>query len=176
MGLISGPTIISTLSLFHITLGFFFLTNPSVLADQTLVLIIGQSMGLPYERSFEKQSPPLAFLGAVFIFFGVTDLVAIYVPEEVSQWHWGSQAPVRFFFSGALSLYTWLFSSSSPMTASRSAYKASGWGEGLKNRVVFTWAFLEMVTWFWIFVTLREERREFAIKMARKKAVEEDRL
>ncbi|PQE25232.1 hypothetical protein CJF32_00008541 [Rutstroemia sp. NJR-2017a WRK4] len=176
MGLISGPTILTSLSLFHITLGFFFITNPSVLADQALVLIIGQSMGLPRERTFEKTSPALAFLGAVFIYFGITDLVAVSVPEEISQWHWGTQAPVRFFLSAALSLYTWLFSSSSPMIASRSAYKPGGWGEGLKNRLVFSWAFLEMVTWFWIFVTLREERREFAVKVARRKAADEDRL
>jgi hypothetical protein len=62
------------------------------------------------------------------------------------------------------------------MLASRSAYRAGGWGEGLKNRLVFSWAFLEMVTWFWIFVTLREERREFAVKVARRKAADEDRL
>jgi hypothetical protein len=62
------------------------------------------------------------------------------------------------------------------MIASRSAYRSSGWGEGLKNRVVFTWAFLEMVVWFWIFVTLRDERRQFAIKVARRKAADEDRL
>lgn len=33
-----------------------------------------------------------------------------------------------------------------------------------------------MVTWFWVFVTLRDERREYAIKMAQKKAAEKDRL
>lgn len=40
-------------------------------------------------------------------------------------------------------------------------YAASSWGgDGLKNSVVFTFAFIEMVSWFWVWVTLREERQE----------------
>jgi hypothetical protein len=39
---------------------------------------------------------------------------------------------------------------------------------------VFTWAFLEMMTWFWVFVTLREERREWAIRIQQKRAAEEE--
>jgi len=42
--------------------------------------------------------------------------------------------------------------------------------------VLFTWAFVEMITWFWVFVTLREERRDRALKMQEKRAAEEDRL
>jgi hypothetical protein len=48
------------------------------------------------------------------------------------------------------------------------------WGEGLKNRLVFSWAFLELVTWFWIFVTIREERRELAIKAAQRRAAQDE--
>lgn len=46
MPLISTKTIITSLSLFHITLGFFFLTNPITVNDQALVYIIGESMGM----------------------------------------------------------------------------------------------------------------------------------
>jgi hypothetical protein len=46
MGVISGATIITSLSLFHITLAFFFLTSPDSIADQTLVFIIGEAMGM----------------------------------------------------------------------------------------------------------------------------------
>ena len=46
MALISGNTIITSLSLFHITLAYFFLTSPGALADQTLVFIIGEAMGM----------------------------------------------------------------------------------------------------------------------------------
>lgn len=52
------------------------------------------------------------------------------------------------------------------------AYVASGWGgDALKNRVFFTFVFVEMVSWFWVWVTLREERREVqARKMARRRS------
>jgi hypothetical protein len=31
-----------------------------------------------------------------------------------------------------------------------------------------------MITWFWVFVTLREERRDIALRIAEKRAAEED--
>lgn len=46
MALISAKTIITSISLFHITLGFFFLTNPVTVADQSLVWVIGEAMGM----------------------------------------------------------------------------------------------------------------------------------
>ncbi|KAI9053440.1 hypothetical protein LZ554_002398 [Drepanopeziza brunnea f. sp. 'monogermtubi'] len=176
MAIISGATIITSLSLFHITLAFFFLTSPATIADQTLVFIIGEAMSMPHSRSFDLQSAPLAFLAALLLVVGVTDLVAISLPEEISQYHWGSQAPVRLVLFFFITFYSYFFSSTSPLyTSSRSsAYQASGWGEGLKNRVLFTWAFFEMITWFWVFVTLREERREMLARIQARKAAEED--
>jgi len=55
-------------------------------------------------------------------------------------------------------------------------YVPSSWGEGLKNRVVFTWAFVEMISWFWVWTTLREERREGALREAERRRREEDDL
>lgn len=46
MALISGATIITSISLFHITLAYFFIANPNQIADQTLVFIIGEAMGM----------------------------------------------------------------------------------------------------------------------------------
>jgi hypothetical protein len=66
-----------------------------------------------------------------------------------------------------------MFADTSPLYASKS-YHPSSWGEGLKNRILFTWAFVEMITWFWVFVTLRDERREIAIRIAQRKAAEDD--
>lgn len=50
--------------------------------------------------------------------------------------------------------------------------KHHGWGEGLNNRVIFAFAFVEMISWFWVWTTLREERRDFLLKeqAARRKA------
>lgn len=74
---------------------------------------------------------------------------------------------------GGLAFYSYAFSSSSPLYNEHVYYKSS-WGEGLKNRVVFTWAFLEMITWFWVFLTLREERREMAVRQAERRAAQDD--
>jgi hypothetical protein len=46
MALISARTIITSISLFHITLGFFFLTNPGTIADQAIVYVLGEAMGM----------------------------------------------------------------------------------------------------------------------------------
>ncbi|KAF7597438.1 hypothetical protein BBP40_003685 [Aspergillus hancockii] len=52
---------------------------------------------------------------------------------------------------------------------------AGGYGAGqeatsgldqLKNRVIFTYGFMEMMFWFWIYLTLREERHEIAVQFA----------
>lgn len=92
MALISATTILTSLSLFHITLGFFFLTSPMTVADQALVWILGQSMGMPYDRSFEAQSPALAFLGVVLAMIGLTDIITLSMPEEIALvHHWGAQ-------------------------------------------------------------------------------------
>jgi hypothetical protein len=59
MALISAKTILTSLSLFHITLGFFFLTSPVTIADQALVYIVGESMALV------SSSPPTANIGGI---------------------------------------------------------------------------------------------------------------
>ena len=91
MGLISGTTILTSLCLFHITLGFFFLTSPSSVADQAMVYVLGESMGLPHVRSFETPSPALAFLGVILFLFGITDLLTLSRDEFEVNEHWGIQ-------------------------------------------------------------------------------------
>lgn len=119
MGLISGTTILTSLCLFHITLGFFFLTNPRSVADQAMVWVLGEAMGLvrlsflphslppsllrirkltarkmikqPHARTFETQSPGLAFLGVILALFGITDLVTLSREEFEVNEHWGIQ-------------------------------------------------------------------------------------
>lgn len=46
MALISGGTLIRSISLFHLTLAYYFLTAPHKLVDQNLVFIFGESMGI----------------------------------------------------------------------------------------------------------------------------------
>lgn len=65
MALFSARTVITSLSLLHITLAFFFLTNPSMIEDQGLVYVIGESMGmvrppfLRFHRSFYLSTLPV---------------------------------------------------------------------------------------------------------------------
>lgn len=191
MALISARTIITSLSLFHLTLAFFFLTNPSTLADQGIVHLLGDSMGLPHSRVFETQSPALAFLSVILAFVGISDLVSLSYPDEICLvHHWGTQAPLRVTLSFFLTLYSFFFSPSSPLfyhddspTASRFShpnvyqaaqnpnYVPSNWGgDALKNRVFFTFMFVETFSWFWIWVTLGEEQREILNKKARRRS------
>ncbi|OAQ59409.1 increased loss of mitochondrial DNA protein 1 [Pochonia chlamydosporia 170] len=178
MALITSKTLITSISLFHITLGFFFLTNPSAINDQILVQVLGQSMGIPFARGFDAQSHTLAFLSIVLVFFGLSDLFSLGMPEELgSLYYWGTQAPLRAFLSILLTFYTYTFGPSSPFyggtshrtrTSYNTTYSPASWGgDGLKNRVFFTFVFIEMIAWFWVWVTLREERAGVVERMRR---------
>jgi hypothetical protein len=49
-------------------------------------------------------------------------------------------------------------------------------GASLNNSIVFTWGFLELAAWFWVFTTLRDERGQKAQKAAERERMEKDRL
>jgi hypothetical protein len=206
MALISAKTILTSLCFFHITLAFFFLTNPNTVADQPIVQLLGDSMGLPHSRSFETPSPALGFLAVILAFLGITDLVTLSLPDEICLIHyWGMQAPLRLTLTLFLATYSFFFSSASPLfyttgtppnTSSASApgsgssrssnqfahpsvhraannpgYTPSSWGgDVLKNRVFFTFMFVETMSWFWVWVTLQEERRDVLAKRARRRS------
>jgi hypothetical protein len=183
MALISARTIITSVSLFHLTLAYFFLTNPSSINEQALVFMMGESMGMPLARGFESQSSPLALVAVVLIFIGFSDLVSLSMPDEVCLvFHWGTQAPIRSFLSLGFVAYIFLFGPSSPLydkssrgpmthpSAHNPAYRPAGWGgDTLKNRLFFTFIFIETMTWFWIWVTLREERDAILSKKSRRR-------
>lgn len=188
MALISSTTIITSVSLFHLTLAWFFLTSPSTIDDQTLVWTLGESMGMPEARGFEKQSSPLALVSLVLAFMGISDLVSLSMPEEISMlYYWGSQSPIRALFSMATIFYVFFFGPSSPVYQSPSrgrlshpsthnpSYVPATWGgDLLKNRVIFTFLFIEMISWFWVWVTLREERNGLVEKLRRKTERDDD--
>lgn len=49
-------------------------------------------------------------------------------------------------------------------------------GNNLNNGLIFTWGFLEMASWFWVYTTLREERREKARNLVESRKRDADRL
>ncbi|KAF2178625.1 hypothetical protein K469DRAFT_598951 [Zopfia rhizophila CBS 207.26] len=175
MAVVSAFTIIRGLALFHVTLAYFFLTDPKIIADQNVVFLLGESMQLPTPRDFNKPSAATAFIALILAFFGLSDLAAIALPDEVAETYWGTQTPVRLLFLFAVIGYTFMFKEGA-MFASRSREHAFNTGEGLKNSIVFTWAFLELATWFWVFVTLRDERRQKAVRLAEKRRAEQGTL
>lgn len=96
-------------------------------------------------------------------------------------------APLRLLISLSLLGYTFVFGPSSPVfrestpasgimthpdVRSRNpGYVPSGWGgDGLKNRVFFTFMFFEMFCWFSLWITLRDERKEILTRNAQKRA------
>lgn len=86
-----------------------------------------------------------------------------------------------FVASSASPLYQNPFASGARMThpsahARVPGYRPSTWGgDMLKNRVFFAFVFVEMVSWFWVWVTLKEEVREIAArKQARRRGSQGD--
>lgn len=93
-------------------------------------------------------------------------------------------APLRFLLSLLFLAYVFIFGPSSPVYGAETprgrfsspnsfnpSYHPSGWGgDGLKNRLFFTFMFVEMMTWFWIWVTLREERNAIVERKSRRKS------
>ncbi|KAI0891712.1 increased loss of mitochondrial DNA protein 1 [Annulohypoxylon nitens] len=179
--LISVKTILTSLSLFHITLAYFFYTNPNAIADQALVYVLGEAMGMPQTSSFATPSGASSFLAITLLMLGLSDLLTLSMPEEIWLIHyWGSQAPLRITLFAFVSLFAYFstpsYGRSGPSRMSHplappntfvAGSTVSG-GDGLRNRVFFTFAFLEFLSWFWVWVTLKEEAGRFLAKKKRR--------
>lgn len=97
-------------------------------------------------------------------------------------------APLRACLSMAILLYTYIAGPGSPFyqhdtsrgrlahpSSYNPSYVPAGWGgDMLKNRVLFTFIFLEMASWFWAWLTLREERYALVQTLRAKTMREED--
>ncbi|KAI1162591.1 increased loss of mitochondrial DNA protein 1 [Nemania serpens] len=173
MALISAGTILTSLCLFHITLAYFFYTNPHVIADQALVYVLGEAMGMPQTQHFSTPSPTSSFLAAILFLVGLSDLITLSMPEEIWLIHyWAAQAPARIVVFGCLALFAYgtapSISSSPHHYAPSPTYGTASGGDGLRNRVFFAFALLEFLSWFWAWVTLREEAVAFAARKRRR--------
>lgn len=95
--------------------------------------------------------------------------------EEAVETYWGTQTPVRLAFLFGLTGYSYAFKEGGVFASSGKNYTASA-GDHLKNSVVFTFGFLELTIWFWVFITLRDERRQRAIRLMEKRQAEQSML
>ncbi|OCL15316.1 hypothetical protein AOQ84DRAFT_329620 [Glonium stellatum] len=175
MAIVSAFTIIRCIALFHATLAFFFLTSPRTIADQNVVFLLGEAMKLPTPSAFNKPSAATAFIAVILAFLGIADLTAVSMPEEFAEIYWGTQTPVRLSFLFIITGYTYMFKDDGIFAAKAAKYKPAA-GDNLKNSIVFTWGFLELSAWFWVFITLRDERRQKAIRLMEKRKAEMDRM
>jgi hypothetical protein len=90
--------------------------------------------------------------------------------------HWAAQAPLRVLLFSVLTVVTFLttprgsrLGSGRPVPLQgRGSFQDGGGWDGLRNRVFFTLAFVEMMSWFWVWVTLREETRSFVVRKRRR--------
>lgn len=113
----------------------------------------------PPSSSFTTPSPATALLAAVLALSAFSDLTAASLPREITGIYWTSQAPVRLSFFFILTAYSFAFKPGGMGLMGREFVKidhsaagllGEGKGQGLKNSMVFTWGFVEMVLWFWV--------------------------
>jgi hypothetical protein len=113
--------------------------------------------------------------------------------EPLAVEYWSSMTPIRLLFLFPLTAYTYIFKADGTGFAKGKFYKA-GPGDHLKNGMIFTWAFLELVLWFWVchplkadskktranvlqvYVGLRDQRRQAAMKVLERRKAEEGML
>ncbi|KAH6612671.1 increased loss of mitochondrial DNA protein 1 [Boeremia exigua] len=172
MAIITANMMIRSLALFHLTLAALLINNPKVIANQSVIMVLGGSMQLPTPRDFATPSAAVAFIAVLFAFIGINDLTAGSLAEEVFDEYWGAQAPVRLVFLFALTGYTFLFKEGGIFGGARGIAYSKSPSSYLKNSVVFSWGFIELSMWFWIYITLREERRERLNKVIEKRNAE----
>ncbi|KAF2111345.1 increased loss of mitochondrial DNA protein 1 [Lophiotrema nucula] len=175
MAIVSAFTLIRGVALFHLTLAVFFLRNPKLIVDQNIVFLLGESMQLPTPRDFNKPSAATALISVLFAFLGISDLTSLSLDDELAERYWGTQTPVRLAFLFILTGYSYMFKEGG-MFARRSNDHTFYTGNDLKNSIVFTWGFLELTIWFWIFITLRDERRQRAVRLIEKRKAEQNML
>ncbi|MCJ1391154.1 hypothetical protein MMC18_004016 [Xylographa bjoerkii] len=170
MPLITSTALISSLSILHLTVAYYLLTAPAKVAHHSFVVLIGASMGLPPPTPLPPSTPTLPLAASLLSLVSISDLAAAALPTEIYSYYFASQAPVRILFFFALE--GWIYASK----PGGMLYRVGAGGGGASTGLVFTWGFVELVSWFWIYVTLRDERREMLVKVQEKRAREEERM
>ena len=108
--------------------------------------------------------------------------------EEATEVYWGTQTPVRLAFLFGITGYSYAFKEGGIFGSS-----GRGAGDHLKNSVVFAFGFFELTIYFWVspyrtrctgdgadtwqvFITLRDERRQRAVRLMEKRKAEQNML
>lgn len=113
---------------------------------------------------FNKASPVTAFAGMALGFIGISDLIAVSINEPVAVEYWSAVTPLRLVVLFPLTAYAYLYQPEHfiGLKGKLGASKAS---DLLKNDFTFSWLFLEVVMWFWVYVSIGEQRKAAAQRM-----------
>jgi hypothetical protein len=87
----------------------------------------------------------------------VSDLASVSMAEPLAVEYWSNMTPIRLLFLFPLTAYTYIYKPDGLGVVKGKFYKASP-GDNLKNGVIFTWAFLELVMWFWVCIDFSDGR------------------
>lgn len=169
MPLLSSAILLRTVSLYHLTLAFYLLTSPSIISTHPLVSILGASLNIPpaipthysassslsLSSSSALSSPNAAtgLLAIVFAYWSLTDFTAAGLRDEVYHEFWGAQTPMRMVF--LFILEAWMYLTKPDYTAVTRG--KGGVAEWIRNDVVFSWGFIELVWMFWVCSSVQME-------------------
>ncbi|MCJ1307900.1 hypothetical protein MMC25_001548 [Agyrium rufum] len=185
MSFLSAPNLIRATSSLNLYLAYLLHTSPATITSHPTVLLLSSSMDLEVPGSLLLPSPALSFAAAIIAMMSFADLSSTGLQEEIRAYYWGAQAPLRFFFFGCLSVWAY---ASGPMGKERVSKQGrdnlmigkirptvSGSAEmetGMNTGLVFTWGFVHMILYFWVYTKMRDEMRSIQIQKAKKKELE----
>lgn len=92
----------------------------------------------------DKPSEASAFIAVLLTFFGLADLTAASLDALPAIEYWTANIPVRLTVLFGLTAYSWLFAEGGYLGPTLSA------GRHLCNSWVFSFAFLELMIWYWV--------------------------
>ena len=86
-------------------------------------------------------------------YYGIADLAASSMHAQISTLFWSVQAPFRAAFFMFLCVWSYSLRPGGLFVDRAEALRLGtrkGAGEDLGNGIILTWAFLEMMCWFWV--------------------------
>ena len=92
----------------------------------------------------DKTSEASAFIAVLLTFFGLSDLTAASLDALPALEYWLANVPVRLTVLFGVTAYSWLFSEGGYLGPTLGA------GRHLCNSWVFTFAFMELMIWYWV--------------------------
>ncbi|CBF81256.1 hypothetical protein AN5761.2 [Aspergillus nidulans FGSC A4] len=163
MGFLSSKTLIKAHAVFLFTLAVYLTKSPEVITESDVVFMLGEFLHLDSRPSpnFSRPQSPFAMCGILLVADALIDLILVTKIPHINEILAMAEA-ARSEAPGASKPDAWGIAQSAGPTA----FDELSGLENLKNRVVFTYGFMEMMFWFWIFITLREERQEVAVRFA----------